>query len=52
MPGVDEFLAYKEIAHLRTDNLEMDVIMVDGVPDGYRADKSIASLPFVTADDR
>ena len=50
--GWYESPAYQEIAHLRTDNLEMDVIMVDGVPDGYRADKSIASLPFVTADDR
>ena len=49
--GWYESAAYKEIAHLRTDNLEMDVIMVDGVPDGYRADKSIASLPFVTAVD-
>ena len=49
--GWNESAAYKEIAHLRTDNLEMDVITVDGVPDGYRADKNIASLPFVTADD-
>ena len=50
--GWYESAAYREIAHLRTDNLEMDVIMVDGVPGGYRADKSIVNLPFVTADDR
>jgi hypothetical protein len=49
--GWYESAAYREIAHLRTDNFEMDVIMVDGVPDGYRADKSITNLPFVTADD-
>src|ERR1700689_1125235 len=44
--------AYKAIAPLRTDNLEMDVIMVDGVPAGYRAAQGIANLPLVTADDR
>ena len=46
--------ASEHLLRLRTDNLEMDVIMVDdvpGVPDGFRVDKSTASLPSVTTDD-
>jgi uncharacterized protein (DUF1330 family) len=27
--------AYREIAHLRTDHIDSDIIVVDGVPDGY-----------------
>lgn len=38
--------AYQEILPLRTRNIRMDIIFVDGVPEGYRADSAIAKLPF------
>jgi uncharacterized protein (DUF1330 family) len=28
--------AYRQIAKLRTDNIDGDIILVDGVPEGYR----------------
>jgi uncharacterized protein (DUF1330 family) len=36
--------AYQQIAHLRSDHIETDIIMVDGVPDGYDPAKSAAQM--------
>ncbi|AEW96699.1 MULTISPECIES: DUF1330 domain-containing protein [Streptomycetaceae] len=37
---------YQEILPLRTRNIVMDVILAEGVPEGYRAEEAIAKLPF------
>jgi uncharacterized protein (DUF1330 family) len=36
--------AYQEILALRTDNSESDVILIDGVGDGYRAADAAAKM--------
>jgi uncharacterized protein (DUF1330 family) len=36
--------AYQKILPLRTANSECDVVLVDGVPDGYRATDTLARL--------
>jgi uncharacterized protein (DUF1330 family) len=36
--------AYREILPLRTDHLEGDVVVVDGVPPGYDARKTAAAM--------
>lgn len=38
--------AYREILPFRTNNIEMDVILAEGVPEGYRATEAVAKLPF------
>jgi hypothetical protein len=38
------FPAYQQIAHLRADHIESDIIMVDGVPDGYDPGKTAAQM--------
>jgi len=40
--GWYESAAYREIARLRTDHIDGDVILVNGVPEGYRAADSLA----------
>lgn len=44
--GWYESEAYQEILPFRTNNIEMDVILAEGVPEGYRASESAAKLPF------
>jgi uncharacterized protein (DUF1330 family) len=44
--GWYESAAYQEILPYRTNNLEMDIVFTEGVPDGYRAEKAAAHLPF------
>ncbi|MFJ1796898.1 DUF1330 domain-containing protein [Kitasatospora griseola] len=34
--------AYQDILHLRTRHMTADAILVEGVPDGYRAERSLA----------
>jgi uncharacterized protein (DUF1330 family) len=36
--------AYREILPLRTRNMTADVILADGVPDGYRATRTLEHL--------
>jgi uncharacterized protein (DUF1330 family) len=49
-PGMDEARswwdspAYRQIAPLRTDHIESDIILVDGVPDGYEPGKTAARM--------
>lgn len=49
-PGIDEARnwwdspAYRQIAHLRADHIESDIILVDGVPDGYDPAKTAAKM--------
>jgi uncharacterized protein (DUF1330 family) len=49
-PGIDEARtwwdspAYRQIAHLRTDHIDGDIILVDGVPGGYDPAKTAAKM--------
>jgi uncharacterized protein (DUF1330 family) len=49
-PGLDEARdwwdspAYQQIAPLRADHIESDIILVDGVPDGYDPAKTAAKM--------
>jgi uncharacterized protein (DUF1330 family) len=36
--------AYRQIVHLRTDHVPGDIILVDGVPDGYDPAKTAAKM--------
>jgi uncharacterized protein (DUF1330 family) len=55
-PGIEQARAwwnspaYQEIAPLRSRNMEGDIIMVDGVPDGYDARKSAKAMRDAIAD--
>lgn len=39
--GWYESAAYRAIAHLRTNHIEGDIILANGVPDGYRGTDSL-----------
>lgn len=49
-PGIDEARAwydspaYREIAPLRTRHIEGDLIMIEGVPDGYTPTAAVAAI--------
>jgi uncharacterized protein (DUF1330 family) len=49
-PGIEDARAwydspaYREIAHLRTDHIAGDLILVDGVPPGYDPAKTAAGM--------
>jgi uncharacterized protein (DUF1330 family) len=49
-PGINEARgwwespAYRQIVHLRTDHIDGDIILVDGVPDGYDPAKTAAKM--------
>jgi len=49
-PGIDEARnwwespTYRQIAPLRSDHIEGDIILVDGVPDGYDPAKTAAKM--------
>ncbi|GAA2066232.1 DUF1330 domain-containing protein [Catenulispora yoronensis] len=36
---------YQAIKHLRTDHMEADIILFEGLPEGYRATDSLEKLP-------
>jgi uncharacterized protein (DUF1330 family) len=49
-PGIDEVRswwdspAYRQIAPLRADHIDSDIILVDGIPDGYDPAETAAKM--------